>query len=117
MNREIKFRGQRSDNGQWVYGSLVYYSKNSLAIFTLKNGGHDVNIVKPETVGQFTGLYDKNGKEIYEGDFDKYNCFVNYYRGAFILEKKNSDSWCLLSGVEDFEVIGNIYENADLLSQ
>jgi uncharacterized phage protein (TIGR01671 family) len=63
--REIKFRGKRIDNGQWVYG---YYLVAAGMPFISVFGKREPIPVIPDTVGQYTGLKDKKGKEIYEGD-------------------------------------------------
>lgn len=120
--REIKFRGKRLDNGEWVHGDL--HIRTALIHIHSELGGRV--IIYPETVGQFTGLLDKNGKEIYEGDVVRtLSGFVGYmrYNERFIRFEvaapyESYDNERNPDGVprESWEVIGNIHDNPELLN-
>lgn len=134
--RQIKFRGKRLDNGEWVYGDLEYSKRSNTArIHLYNNEGAYLweEKVDPDTVGQFTGLYDTHGKEIYEGDIlhtigkndltkgKHYYRSVSFERGSFCMNVAeynvtNPLHNHTIGGSLNWEVVGNIYDNPDLLN-
>lgn len=143
MIREILFRG-KTKQGEWVYGDLlrqygvteIYVDTDTLSEYDLPN-----YLIIPETVGQYTGLKDKNGNKVFEGDIVKFTdtAFgyshigaVCFYKGSFCIlyefygQKKlhrigKIDKWQNMgaSGTTtySYEVIGNIHDNKELLGE
>lgn len=152
MMSKTKFRGQRVDTKEWVCGGYHKHIKRQISPIgdslkeddivhlIIQSGFADWNMPKPlqtievipETVGQFTGLYDKNGEEIWGGDIVKYSYESNgeiknkiymiiYDSGCFYCKEYNNPFsssvgyYTTLVMGNGLEVIGNIYDNQDLL--
>ena len=125
--RIIKIRAKKSSNGDWIYGSLVSSKDIDPAIYFQTGKGvvktMDWVYVKQDSIGQFTSLYDKNGKEIYEGDILKVQgtdekIEVRFVRGVFaFLWNGDLDNEAPINAPTQAwaEVIGNIHDNPKLL--
>ena len=123
MNRRIKYKGKRIDNGEWVYGYFIKLPQPLTAFlkdYIVESGYQDFILVEPETVCQFTGVYDKDGEEIYEGDElsiidetrKKGVVTVGFEEGGFIVFK--GLAWRNIGHFDveknEFKVIGNIHD-------
>ena len=125
MNREITFRGKRVDNDEWTEGYLFKSWNRTFLLWGMTGDVPNMVEVKPETVGQFTGLCDKNGTKIFEGDIVKFSHpafnksrigVISYEMNetGFVLRHKGDYSWIAYAN-EFYEVIGNIHDNKELL--
>lgn len=139
MKREIKFRGKHLDNGEWIFGDLIenqgrffiYHATSETTIEDSDDGCISIVAVEvnPATVGQFTGLKDKNGREIYEGDVmeipeSDFNAYIigtiEYQDDSFFIQSRNGGSawglhWSLRK--HDASILGNIHDNPELLKK
>ena len=126
---DILFRGKRLDNGEWVYGFYCHVPRGRLdrdehLIQTVKKSGKMgmLHCVDPSTVGQYTGLKDKNGKRIWEGDVltvdGEVGCFelkFNENTAMFIMDGDAIRASFNIFGTDEVEVVGNIHDNPELL--
>ena len=129
--REIKFRGQRIDTGEWVYGYYLVHEKrkeHKIHYFNEAVDGMSTVLVDPKTVGEYSDLKDKKGKHFCEGDiawpeFTKQKGVIVFKKGMFLFKKDKFHSGIPLykslslgkSSSNQYEIIGNTTENPELL--
>lgn len=141
MNRKIKFRGKTESN-QFIFGDLIQYENGDTAIWEKGISGYGYEAtqisnrtkVDKGTIGQFTGLLDKSGNDIYEGDIVKAplldpifgdiikdvfcNAEIKFNKGSFVVGYYGGNHNIYLSDLYDkVEVIGNIFDNKELLKE
>lgn len=126
--REIKFRGKRLDNGEWVYGDLLHLVDG---VYISNDNGCNMSPIDPDTVGMNTGLRDKNNHEIYGGDILAHNGRVighvvdgvrGYCFDVVYADPVSTSTWSLYGVVVndyegDVEVVGNIYDNPEMVKK
>src|SRR5574343_587496 len=124
--REIKFRGLNKQ-GVWIYGWLLKDVFNGCYCYGIKEDHQQPEWVKYESIGQFTGLKDVNGIDIYDGDICRFHkpsflyknpACVIFFEGCFYFKTNDYDGYSyqnMVSFFDEIEVIGNIHQNPELM--
>ena len=131
--RTIKFRGKRLDNQNWTFGSLVPVTTNGKTqphiVSEIRGGSVQGFPIDPDTVGQFTGLYDNKGNEVWEGDIVRYRLTDERYKKnprikTLLIHYEDSSARFMAGDIywktlwrEKVEVIGNIHDNPEILKK
>lgn len=127
--REILFRGKFTASGMWIIGDLRQYPSGAKAI----KGNYMSHImeVDPDTIGEYTGRTDKNGKKIFEGDIVRFSLItgrslvpqglrqVTFSAGSFMIEDPYSGDDETISRIAasvELEVVGNVHDNPDMIA-
>lgn len=125
--QEILFSGKSKENEEWVISDCIYQCDGVIILYDKQDGWIEVI---PETVGRFTGLPDKNGKKIFEGDIVKihrkylnagyeedclYRVYWHKYWNDWALKNIKSTQSCYLEDAKEGKVIGNIHDNPEFL--
>lgn len=132
MSREIKFRGKSVKTKEWVYGYAVKRGSEWFIDYETTDWKSQTPLGKIEyhkvrvdekTIGQ--QVFYKSDKKVYEGDIDEYGCVITYVDGSkgenlgmdigFYVQRYNFESWRLLMAGEDIEIVGNKYDNPEML--
>lgn len=130
--RDIKYRGLKTfqifsgeTKSVWIYGFFLkrgtYGDPGPQAHIFVYENGYEGYRVEAETIGQFTGMLDDDGKEIYEDDIIAFDSgrigVVEFYRGCFVVRYGNSDTVQYLYDIKDWsiKILGNVFENPELL--
>lgn len=127
--RDILFRGKRTDNNKWVYGSPIFQDNYVLIRFwNSEEFEYEEYLVAPETIAQYTGLTDKNGKKIFEGDI--VDCWSEGVNAQGTVQQRQDGLWIIYPAWQKHimwglcpdeysnttvEVIGNIHDNPELI--
>lgn len=126
--REILFRGKRADNGVWIVGDLRHWRSGKVGIHCDATGR--TLPVRPETVGQYTGLTDKNGNRIFEGDIVE--CWSEGVCARGTVQQRKDGLWIIYPAWQKYimwglcpdehmhttvEVIGNIHDNPEIVEE
>lgn len=117
--REILFRGLSVNGNKWVYGHLIYWAGNYQIWETEEDGETHNYLAKPESIGQFTGLLDKNGNKIFEGDilqedWFQFEVIYDTESAKFRLKSINHYQYPSWNRGIKMEIIGNIHEKTKL---
>ena len=134
--REILFRGKRLLTGEWVYGYYIhqtlFYGDDVDRHWIMEEGEFDsdyyeAKAIKPETLGQFTGLVDVNGKKIFEGDIlDSPKYIVTYcadvnescgMSAGWYVQRNDFEGWLRLENRENHIILGNEFDNPELMGK
>jgi len=122
--REIIFRGKRIDTGEWVYGDLIQWECGMVEIAPIERDNAQYT-VEPDTVGQYTGLKDRNGQDVYEGDLlrtPEGNIMIAEWVGSGIVTRCLTPTYDGMMNTNRYafpvsKKIGNIHDNPELLKE